>query len=74
MNGLVVHHPELLGLVGWQWVYIAWGLPAILLGFVVWLVMPDRPADARWLTAEERDALTETIARGSRGGRDREHT
>ena len=62
VNGVVLHHPELLGLEGWQWVYIAWGLPAIALGFVVWLVMPDRPADARWLTAEERDALTETIA------------
>ena len=62
VNGVAVHHPELLGLEGWQWVYIAWGLPAIALGFVVWLVMPDRPADARWLTAEERDALTETIA------------
>jgi ACS family tartrate transporter-like MFS transporter len=62
VNGIVVRHPEVLGLEGWQWVYIAWGLPAVVLGFVVWFVMPDRPADARWLTTEERDALTDTIA------------
>lgn len=61
VNGVTVHHPELLGLDGWQWVYIAWGLPAIVLGLVVWLVLPDRPADARWLTDEERGALDRTI-------------
>ena len=27
VNGLLVHHPEMLGLEGWQWVYILWGLP-----------------------------------------------
>jgi ACS family tartrate transporter-like MFS transporter len=62
VNGVTVQYPEVLGLEGWQWVYIAWGLPAIVLGLVVWFVMPDRPADARWLTDEERDALTTTIA------------
>jgi ACS family tartrate transporter-like MFS transporter len=46
-----------LGMVGWQWVYIFWGLPAVLLGLVVLMVLTDRPADARWLAPEERDAL-----------------
>src|SRR5262245_21467916 len=35
MNGVAVHHPELLGLEGWQCVYIFWGLPAIVLGIIV---------------------------------------
>ena len=56
--GHVIHHPALLGLVGWQWVYVFWGLPAIVLGFVVFFMLADRPADAQWLTAEEKEALT----------------
>jgi ACS family tartrate transporter-like MFS transporter len=55
--------PPLLGLVGWQWVYIAWGIPAIILGFVVLAYLTDRPKDARWLTDEERDALETELAR-----------
>ena len=63
VNGVLIQHPEVLGLEGWQWVYIAWGLPAVALGLIVWFAMPDRPSDARWLTTEERDALTGAIAR-----------
>lgn len=57
VNGVAVHHPEVLGLEGWQWVYIFWGLPAVVLGVVVLLFLTDRPRDARWLTPEERSAL-----------------
>jgi MFS transporter, ACS family, tartrate transporter len=57
VNGVTIHHPELLGLEGWQWVYIFWGLPAIVLGVVVLLFLTDRPRDARWLQPEERAAL-----------------
>jgi len=52
-----VRHPEVLGLEGWQWVYIFWGLPAVLLGLVVLLWLPDRPHQAKWLVKEEADAL-----------------
>jgi ACS family tartrate transporter-like MFS transporter len=52
---------DALGLTGWQWLYIVWGVPALVLGCVVWFTLPDRPHDARWLTDEERDALTSAI-------------
>src|SRR5205823_10519255 len=32
--------------------------PAIVLGIVVLRVLPEAPAEARWLTAEEQQALT----------------
>src|SRR5688572_33372740 len=35
VNGVVIHHPELWGLEGWQWVYIFWGIPAVILGVIV---------------------------------------
>jgi ACS family tartrate transporter-like MFS transporter len=61
INGVPVHHPELLGLEGWQWVYIFWGLPAIVLGIVVLFFLTDRPRDAKWLAAEERAALEQAL-------------
>lgn len=61
VNGVAVHHPEVLGLEGWQWVYIFWGIPAVVLGIVVLLFLKDRPRDARWLTAEERAALEQQL-------------
>src|SRR3954471_1453242 len=44
INGIMVHHPEVLGLKGWQWVYIFWGIPAVVLGAVVFFWLKDRPA------------------------------
>jgi ACS family tartrate transporter-like MFS transporter len=49
--------PEVLGLVGWQWVYIAWGIPAVVLGIIVFFALTDRPSQAKWLTPDEREAL-----------------
>lgn len=52
-----------MGLLGWQWVYIAWGIPAVILGFVVLALLTDRPKHARWLTDEERTALETELER-----------
>jgi ACS family tartrate transporter-like MFS transporter len=61
INGVPVHHPEILGLEGWQWVYIVWGLPAVILGILVLFYLPDRPGHARWLNPAEREALDDEI-------------
>ena len=50
-------NPPMLGMVGWQWVYIFWGVPAVVLGVVVLLFLTDRPGQAHWLDPEEREAL-----------------
>jgi ACS family tartrate transporter-like MFS transporter len=57
INGKVVYYPGLFGLKGWQWVYIYWGLPAVLLGIVALFLLTDRPREANWLTPEEKEAL-----------------
>jgi MFS transporter, ACS family, tartrate transporter len=51
---------------GWRWLLILEGLPAIVLGVVTALVLPDRPRHARWLRAEERDALEDALAEEKR--------
>ena len=72
VNGVAVHHPEVWGLEGWQWIYIVWGLPAVLLGVAVFFLMPDHPRHAKWLTPEEREALENELAaekaKGAAGG------
>lgn len=57
INGRVIYYPGLFGLKGWQWVYIYWGLPAVLLGVVALFMLTDRPRDANWLTSQEKEAL-----------------
>lgn len=47
----------LAGLKGWQWLFIMEAAPAIILSGVVLLYLTDRPSDASWLTAQERDWL-----------------
>ncbi|TNY17115.1 phthalate transporter [Rhodotorula diobovata] len=42
------------GLHGWQWLFVLEGIPAILLGVVVWFCLPDFPETAKWLTPDER--------------------
>jgi MFS transporter, ACS family, tartrate transporter len=72
VGGRVVHHAELLGLEGWQWVYIGWGIPAVVLGVIVLFALTDRPPEARWLTPEERAALQAELAR-EKGARSAHH-
>ncbi|MFM8579060.1 MAG: MFS transporter [Planctomycetaceae bacterium] len=45
------------GLEGWQWLFIIEGLPSVLLGISVLMLLPDGPHDAAWLTPTERDWL-----------------
>jgi len=62
VNGVPIKHPEFLGLEGWQWIYIFWGLPAVVLGIVVLLRLPDRPHQAKWLSSEEAAALEHELS------------
>ena len=56
-------NPPFLGLVGWQWVYIVWGIPAVILGFVVLRMLTDWPREADWLDDGERIALQKELER-----------
>ena len=57
ISGLLLELDGVLGLKGWQWLFIVEGLPAVVLGFVVLRLLADRPDDAEWLSPKERDIL-----------------
>jgi D-galactonate transporter len=54
ISGLVLNLEGVAGLHGWQWMFLIEALPALLMAFVVWFYMTDRPGDAAWLGGEER--------------------
>jgi MFS transporter, ACS family, tartrate transporter len=50
------------GLRGWQIMYIAEGIPTVLIGLLTLFVLTDRPAQAKFLTEEEKAWLTAKLA------------
>ncbi|MFC8042207.1 MFS transporter [Nocardia sp. NPDC057353] len=59
---LVQSGDGIFGLEGWRFMILVTGLPAVLLGIACLTLLPDRPADARWLTDAERAALADDLA------------
>jgi len=46
----------------WQWVFLVEGIPTIIVGIWVLFYFTDRPAEATWLSLEERTQLANTMA------------
>jgi ACS family tartrate transporter-like MFS transporter len=46
-----------LGLAGWQWLFLVEGLPAIVMGILIFFLLPERPAEAKWLSSDEKEWL-----------------
>ncbi len=51
-----------LGIAGWQWIFLAEGIPAILFAVGCLLLLRDKPSDAEWLTKEECTWLETKLA------------
>lgn len=62
LSGLIMTEmPGVLGLAGWQWMFILEGLPTTLLGLFVFAYLDDRPETARWLAPEEKALLARNL-------------
>jgi MFS family permease len=57
ISGALLAMDGLLGLRGWQWLFIIEAIPAVLLGLVSFFGLPNKPADAKWLEPEARNWL-----------------
>src|SRR5271169_5169181 len=58
ISGLLLGLDGVLGLKAWQWLFIIEGIPSVLLGIVTWFYLTDRPAEANWLSAEQKAWLS----------------
>ena len=57
ISGALMQMDGMLGLHGWQWLFLMEGVPALLLGFITFRYLDDRPAVAAWLDDDERGWL-----------------
>ncbi len=63
LSGLILDRHSVLGWAAWRWLFLVEGLPSVILGVVAYFYLTDKPQDAKWLTADEKDALTGRIER-----------
>jgi sugar phosphate permease len=51
----------LIASVGWRWMFIWEGLPAVIWAFFWWRLVEDKPANAKWLTEQEKQDLEDKL-------------
>jgi sugar phosphate permease len=47
----------LVNSLGWRWMFVLEGLPAIIWAFCWWQLVHDKPSEAKWLSEEDKNAL-----------------
>ena len=62
LSGLLLAMSGVWHLAGWQWLFLAQGLPAVVLGAATARYLPDTPEQALWLNSEERGMLAARLA------------
>lgn len=48
--------------LGWRWMFILEGLPAVIWAFLWWKLVNDHPKDAKWLNEDEKAAINHTLS------------
>ena len=66
VSGFILDHVHWFGLSSWRWLLILEGLPAIACVFLTYFLLPSRPAEARFLTGEEKAWITDQLEREDR--------
>jgi D-galactonate transporter len=62
VSGLLLGLDGVMGLQGWQWLFIVEGIPSLLLGIVTWFYLTDRPEHASWLSAQQKAWLASKLS------------
>jgi len=61
LSGLLLELDGMGGWHGWQWLFAVEGLMAVAVGIWSYFYLTNRPADAQWLTADERRQVQDII-------------
>lgn len=57
INGMLLGLSGVLGLAGWQWIFLVTGMPALLAGALTPVLLPREPSEARFLNEHQRKWL-----------------
>lgn len=63
LSGPLLDLNGVLGFAGWQWIFIATGIPAVIIGVAVFFFLIDEPARATFLSADEKSWLLGVLER-----------
>jgi ACS family tartrate transporter-like MFS transporter len=66
VSGFILDHVHWFGLSSWRWLLILEGFPAIACVFLVSFLLPSRPAEARFLSTEEKVWIANQLDREDR--------
>ena len=74
LSGLLLELDGMGGWHGWQWLFAVEGLMAVAVGIWAYFYLTNRPADAQWLTADERRQVQDIIASEERAKGGHQHS
>jgi len=60
-TSIIAGMDKIWGFAGWQWMFIAEAIPTVIVGFVFFFFVTDRPHQAHWLNDDERSWLVTTL-------------
>jgi ACS family tartrate transporter-like MFS transporter len=63
ISGMILDHIHWGGISSWRWLFALEAIPAVILGFVVFALLPNGPTDAKFLTNEEKTWLATELER-----------
>ncbi len=66
VSGFILDHVHWLSVSSWRWLLILEGIPAVVGGVLTYLLLPGRPAEAKFLTTEEKAWVSEELERENR--------
>ena len=62
VSGFILDHVHWLGISSWRWLLILEGIPAVVGGVLTYFLLANRPAEAKFLSKEEKDWIAEELA------------
>ena len=61
-GSIMTYLDSVAGLHGWQWMFALEALPSMFLGVVCYACLDDRPDEARWLSAHDKQVIAGDLA------------